>query len=145
MSQHAVQSLRLLRNHVLHLDPACQSENFFIGKHPARVGHRNILPDASLIMGKILKNYGNSLSKHMLMRLHGKSADGYAAAVRRENPGQQADKGGLAGAIVSHDGNLFPGADGQMNVRKGFPLRSRVGEAHMIEFDVSCAYLTPFC
>ena len=54
-----------------------------------------------------------------------------------EQTAQQLYKGGLARAVQSHDGQLFPGAHRQVKIVDGILLRPGVAEGHMLQLQLA--------
>ena len=44
---------------------------------------------------------------------------------------QQLDEGGFSRAVASHNGQLFPGTDGEINMGEGIVVRAGVPEAYI--------------
>ena len=54
-----------------------------------------------------------------------------------QEPAGQPHQRGLAGAVQAHDGQLFAGVDGQVDVVQGVCLGFRVAVAHMVKADLA--------
>ena len=63
MSQHFVKTFRLLQDHVLHMDLPCHVQYPAVGKAAGRIGNGDIIPQACLIMGEVLKDDGKFLTE----------------------------------------------------------------------------------
>ena len=128
MPQHSVKSSRLFQDHILYMDLLCHVQYLIIGEAASSVRNRNILPQACLVMGKILKNHGNAPAQHTFMFFHIHPANFYLSLIRRKHAGKEADKGGFPGAVLSHHGYFFPRRYRQANVMQHLPVSTRISE-----------------
>ena len=102
--------------------------------HP--LGH--VFRHAGLQHGEVLKHGGEQ-------RIIGPAVIAADVLPVEENPAlggvqkaaDQPHQGGLAGAVEAHNGQLFPGVDGQIDMAEGVRVRLGVPEGHVLQADLA--------
>ena len=94
----------------------------------------DILRDGHIENGELLEYGGKEAVVFLPVELpHIDAVEQNPALGGVQQAAQQLDQGGLARAVEAHNGQLFPGADGQIQMAEGVGLRAVVAEGDVLQ------------